>query len=242
MNTLTDEQLERIDQYLSSELNSEESAEIKELITKDPAWAEAYSLRIAAREASRHVFHNVMRNKFSDMDASARPRRSISPLWLLAAACAAALVTAMLWLLPSRPDQDLFAEYRTFPNIVLPIEKSGAEISNRHRAYQAYELGEYAQAIAFYTQLDSVVTSDRLYLGLSYLESGDYANAGSILEEVRATSNPRWSEVADWYQVWSYLRQDKKHDAQSILTHIAQMPNHRYFTEAEKLLAQIKGK
>ena len=239
MNALTDEQLDRIDLYMASELNAEERTEVAELIANEPAWKEAFALRIAAREAGRKAFHTSMHRKFREIDRAGGRRRLISPIWLAAAAGVALLVSAVLWLFPNQQSDTLLAEYRSFPNVVLPIEKSGGEFSTREKAYQSYELREYAQAITLFSQLDSVQTVDRLYLGLSYLESGKYIEANTLLDEVRASSNPRWSEVADWYQVWLLLKQQKTEDAHIALERIAKLSGHRYHTDAQALHAKL---
>ncbi len=242
MNELNDEQLERIDQYLADELNATERAEVTSLIANNQTWKEAYDLRIAAGQVSKNVFHRSMRKKFTELDQATIPRRTIQPIWLAVAASLAILVSAVLWLFPTQDSNNLLAEYRTFPNIVLPIEKSGGEFTPREKIYQSYELGSYDQTITLFAQLDTVQTVDRLYLGLSYLESGNYHDAYTILDEVRASSNTRWSHVADWYQAWLLLKQDKTDEARAAFERIAKVPGHRYQTESEEVLAKLKSR
>jgi hypothetical protein len=240
MSTLTDDQLERIDRYLAADLDANDRAEIAKLIETDQAWKEALALRIAAREASKKVFHQSMRRRFHEIDAGENKRRMIQPIWLAVAASVALLVSAVLWLFPSENSNSLLAEYQTFPNVVLPIEKSGAEITDRQKAYQSYELGEYPKAIEYFTSLDTMQTVDRLYLGLAYLESGNLEAATNLMDEVRASSNPRWSHVADWYQAWLLLKQENNEAALNAFERIANTVEHRYQSDAAAIVEKLK--
>ena len=239
MNELTEENLDRLDQYIASELDDESRAEVDRLIANDPAWRDAYALRMAVRETGRKKFEQEMRTRFKEIDSKGHRKVMVRPIWLAVAASIALLVSAVLWLLPENTPNALFAEYRTFPNIVLPIEKSGGTYTKREMAYHAYELGDYSAAIGYFTSLDSTGTVERLYLGLSYLESGDFDSARSVLDEVRASSNPRWSQVADWYTMWLYVREKEMASAKSLLKLIAGNPQHRYQEEAQKLLDKL---
>lgn len=237
---LTNEQLDRIDEYVSSELNADERAEVESLISSDPAWKEAYALRLAVRNAGKDVFQQSMRSKFEAIDNQVTIQRRISPMWLAVAAGAAILVSAVIWLFPTRNSHDLYAEYQSFPNVVLPIEKSGDALTKRELIYQSYELGNYDQAIALFSELDTFQTVDRLYLGLSYLESGNFEAANVLLDEVRASSNPRWSQVADWYQAWLFMKQDKSSEASVAFARMTKIPDHRYQAEAQKMVEKLK--
>lgn len=239
MNTLTDDQLERLDQYINGMLDADAKSEIRSLIGQDPSWHMAYDLRLAARDAGRKVFHGKMRGRFEVLDKAPRQRLNVRPMWFAAAACLVALIAVAFWLMPEKQSPELFAEYRKFPNVVLPIEKSGGEYTVREMAYQFYELGRYDQAIDYFTQVDSLQTPDRLYTGLSYLELGQYQEAAQLLDVVRSSSNPRWSHVADWYSVWLLLKQEKLDDARKALERIANSSGHRYQVEAGKLLDRL---
>ena len=111
MNELTDDQLERMDQYLAGELNANEQAEITALIASDQRWKDAHVLRLAASEASKHRFHQSMRSKFSELDQAGGRRVTIQPIWLAVAASAAILVSVVLWLFPAQDSNTLLAEY-----------------------------------------------------------------------------------------------------------------------------------
>jgi len=238
---LTNEQLDRIDKYLSSELNAAERAEVETLISVDAAWKEAYALRLAVRSAGKNAMHQSMRKKFKEIDSQGTIQKRISPMWLAVAAGAAILVSAVLWLFPTQDPQNLYAEYQTFPNVVLPIEKSGDTLTKRELSYQSYELGKYDQAIALFSELDTIQTVDRLYMGLSYLESENFNAANMLFDEVRATSNPRWSHVADWYQAWLLLKQGNRSEAMVAFERISMASDHRYKADAEKMVKKLKG-
>lgn len=237
---LTNDQLDLIDKYLLSEVNDTERAEIEALITRDPAWKEAYALRFAVRNAGKQAFHRNMRTKFKGVDSPGSSGARMSPVWLAIAAGVAILVSAVIWLFPAQGSDNLLAEYQSFPNVVLPIEKSGDALTNRELIYQSYELGKYDQAIALFSELDTFQTVDRLYFGLSYLESGNFDAANVLLDEVRASSNPRWSHVADWYQAWLLVKQDHLSDARVAFERIAKIPGHRYQADAQKMSDKLK--
>jgi tetratricopeptide (TPR) repeat protein len=242
MNDLTDEQLDKIDQLLAGELTAEESAQIRDLIISDAAWREAYQFRLTTREASKFAFQRNMKEKFVSLERTQPKQRKLYPLWLAAAATIALLVTALLWFFPSRQSNALLAEYTRFPNIIAPIEKSGDTPTPRDRAYQSYELGEYEKAIDAFKQMDSITTVDRLYMALSYMEAGRNTEASPLFSEVQASSNPRWSNVADWYLMWMYLKEGNTDEARRILERISSEPNHRYHQNALELKPKLPSR
>ena len=183
-----------------------------------------------------------MKEKFRAIDASHGKRRRISPIWLAAAASVAILVSALLWFFPSRQTNTLLAEYTKFPNVIAPIEKSAEDRTARDKAYQFYEMGNYEQAFVSFKQLDSVTTVDRLYHALSYLEAGRFVEAQPLFQEVQASSNPRWSNVADWYLMWMFLKQEKRKEALTLLDRIADTSGHRYQDEAVRMRSELAPK
>lgn len=239
MNELTEEQLEQLDLYISSGLTPEDHGRIGSLIANDPVWMENYTLRLATREVARNAFHQSMRKTFISADAENKTGRSIRPVWFLAAASIAALISVVLWIFPGKTSQSLLAEYKTFPNVVLPIEKSATSPGIREKAYQSYEIGAYDTAIENFSLLDTVRTVDRLYHGLSFLEAGKYSEAGVLIDEVRASSDTRWREVADWYGAWLLLRQGDTDGAKKAFQRIAVTPGHRYETDAQKVITRL---
>ena len=235
MNLLSEAELDLLDQYIRGELNPEEDKRIAERVRSEDAWRSAHELRIAAREAARNIFHSEMRMEFKRLD-SERPGTFVRPVWLALAAGVALLISALLWFLPDTSSDNLMASYAKFPNIVMPIEKSGGEFSIRERAYQAYELNDYSQAVAYFTSLANLNTTDSLFLGLSLLESGQSAEAEKLFVPLEGTTEVRWAQVAQWYRMWALIRSGKSGEARALLKLIRNTPGHRYHEQALTLL------
>jgi hypothetical protein len=238
MNILSDDELALLDRHVSGKLDGSELEQVRHLIAENTVWREAYHLRMAIRETGRKTFHRDMRKQFASIDQAPRGS-SVRPVWLGLAAGVALLISALLWFFPSDQNDDLLAEYVKFPNIVMPIQKSGSNFTNQQRAYQAYELNEYAQSIGLFQSLDSLSTPDSVYLALSYLEEGDSDVALDLLGTLTTSKDLRWSQVAGWYRMWGLLKSGRETEAKQVLEHIRSTPSHRYQTNAESLLKEI---
>lgn len=234
MNKLADQDIALLESYLRNELTAEESHMVGQKINSDPAWREMYDFLTRVSEASRQDYHQTMRRRFRIIDETGNTRRRI----YLVAGVAAAVVVLIgvatgLWSPFAGPD--ISAGYETFPNIVMPIEKSAGDFSMREKAYHAYELKNYREADSLFTTLSQKDISDNLYHGLALLEAGNYADAIDVLRLVHTQDITRWSEIAEWYLMWAFIRNGQQDDAQDVLNAIRDNPAHRYYDDAVKV-------
>lgn len=239
MNQLSESDLERLDRFLQGTPDAAEKKEVIDLIRKDAAWREEYELRLSLREAGRRAFHSEFRDRLKQLDGAESRVRRVHPVWLAVAASAALLVSALLWLFPGKQQDTLLAEYRSFPNIVLPIEKSASEFSDRERAYQAYELGNYPQAVTAFASLPGLETSDSIYVALCHFENGNLEDAETLFQSLRTTPELRWAHVADWYTMWVHVKRNELNEARKLLTKIHDNTGHRYHEQAGNLLREF---
>jgi len=235
MSLLSDEDLELLDHYLRGELDPTMQKAVGRRIDQDRAWQEAFALRKAVRQAGRKIVHANLRAQFNHIE-NGHGRRKINTWWLAIAASLALLVSALLWFFPSASSEDLMAEYAKFPNIVLPIQKSGGEFSTRDRAYQAYEMNDYSQSIAYFNSMHALATADSVFLALAFLESDQNAEAGTLLIQLKKSSDVRWAQVAEWYYMWMLIKLNQTSEARKVLAHIAATEDHRYQVAASALM------
>jgi hypothetical protein len=238
MNILSDEELELIDRYIAHDLDEADRDKVQNQIAEDLKWQEAHAFRLQIRETGRRMFHRVVREKFAALDQKRR-HLAVKPLWLALAAGIALLISALLWVFPINDSSDLTAGYVKFPNIVLPIEKSGGTFTVRERAYQAYEMNEFAQSIGLFQSMEVLSTPDSIYLALSQLEANEPDTALELLNALESSQDTRWSQVAEWYKMWTLLKTGRRDESRIVLERIQATPDHRYQSNAEALLKEF---
>lgn len=155
--------------------------------------------------------------------------------WWAAAAAIALLVTAWFFLRPATPEQ-LYAQYRTFPEASFTLRASDPGQQTLENAATSFNAKNYSAALEL---LQSQLATDpanleaQFFSSLCLLELKRYDEAIATLEPISNTANS-WADEAQWYLALSYLRQNKEEECAAILRQIPQSNWH--YPEAQKLL------
>lgn len=186
-------------------------------------------------------------SKSAKPDPGTRRKPSGRPLLMWLAVAASLLMVVLLGYLlvrnnPTDPQMLYAVYYEPYPNIINPAQRSGdeAEATVPERAVRAYEVGQYAQAIALFDQSDAVSSNAgfAFYYALSYLGAGQPAEAISLLEPLAQNERVLFYEPARWYLALAYLDADQPDAAVPYLKQLAST-NGDYAQEAQQLLQEL---
>jgi len=168
-------------------------------------------------------------------------------LYYVSAALILALVVFTLImrneLTKNSPERIFASYYTTYPNLESPT-RAIVKFTNiqevRNGAYSAYDQEDYEEVVSLFLKLTPGYTqelSDNFYLGLSYLEIGEWENAAALFEYV-SNSNSEYKNDAKWYLGLSYLRMDECTKAKEIFIPIRDAGLDRSI-DADKIIDRI---
>ncbi|HSD64999.1 MAG TPA: hypothetical protein VLB50_14445, partial [Ignavibacteriaceae bacterium] len=114
----------------------------------------------------------------------------------------------------------LFKEYyKPYPNIIPMVRGSESDFDLR-AAMVLYNSGNYEQAVIEFDKiLSSGVKNESavFYEGVSFLSLGNGDKAESAFEKVINIGDSKLKDQAEWYLALSYLLEEKKENAESLL-------------------------
>lgn len=243
-----------IDRYVRQELSADEQSTAASQLQQNEALHDELrlrqSLKIAATEQGRQELKALLVAADKRMDSTAlhanvdKPVQRISWYrWIAAAAIALLLGVATWSLMRSPSSEDLYAAYyEPFPNLIAPIDKSQPATDLVTQALQAYERGQFAEAVDKFIALEQQNSTTafspdmQLYYALSLLQTGNANEATNRLQTVAANLEARYQQAAQWYLALAYLQTNNQEKTAEQLNNILATPEHRYQDKAKKLL------
>jgi tetratricopeptide (TPR) repeat protein len=115
------------------------------------------------------------------------------------------------------------------------------------QAIEAYNAQNYSQALNQLNEYFSKAEEDKktvelkLYIGLSYLFTGNTAEAKKFFQLViQEGEKDNYREAAEWYLALSYLKEMNAQKSAELLQTISQAENHAYQSKASTLLPEVK--
>ena len=234
-----------IDKYLAGKLTAEEEVLFAQQIAVDNTFAEEVHFRQNVKRMAQEEGHIQIRNMLKDVDAKLDKRQGKRFKWWIASAALLALAALLFLLWPvaekkATPGELYIAYYEPFPNLIAPIEKGDAAVQDtKKQAAQAYQRGEYTEAIRLFNSLENPDDGAVFYRGLCFLESGQLESAIRDIAKTANSSTAKYQQAAEWYLALLYLKQGKTNDAKVQLDIILQNRNHRYLEKAEEMSVKI---
>lgn len=221
-NHISQEEFDRIEQFILGNMYTEEADAFKEELRQNPTLREKYSevealinaVEEGALRSSLKEFHEEM-----EFRAAATKGTNKLPSWYWAAAAAIVLlIAAAVWVLfPLEPNhQRLFAQYyQEDPGLITAMSAAGKY--DFDRAMVEYKSGNYKDAILRWEkQLLEKPENDTLnyFLGSAHLALKETDVAIKYFESVTKMPESRFSEDNFWYLALAYLRQGSLEKAQ----------------------------
>ena len=243
---MDDMSLKQIEFYLDGTMSQEEEEECRKQLSKQPDLAREVLMQQEAIAAlkQRETLKAELRAMYNQaQEKKATPARYI---YMGIAASVSLLIAVMLIIkVGSQPDYlALYDEY------YVPLEAEGnyrgepgqSELYDIDKADSLYKSGQYAQAITAYESLHGKTDKPgnvALYLGNSYMQTGQFDKAESVLGEVINAESNFLKQYAQWYLSLVYIRQGKQKEAKDLLTMIRSQKG-IYYSKAAELLEEIE--
>ncbi|MEM9836605.1 MAG: tetratricopeptide repeat protein [Bacteroidota bacterium] len=179
--------------------------------------------------------------KVKPLPTRVRPWRN----WLGVAAAVLILIAAGWWSLQSTssPSDLVATHFDHFTNdlVVRTMGDSPSADAALNTALAAYSQKDYAQAITdleAYRQRSEANPKTDLYLGISYLATGQAQQALSILTASKVSDYQ--PDARQWYTALAHLQLNETEKSQNLLRPISQNNNSLFQDQAQRLLTQMK--
>lgn len=242
---LSEQDQERIDNYLLGTATPAEAAALEAEAAANPELARELAATRAALDAIELGEDAALKERLRGLEAGATVRRLHPRRRYWAAAAAVLLLLAAGWFVfrpaPEPGAGELFAlaEFEPYPNIAYRITKGAADSTARAAAFAAYERADWAAAAAAFATLEDEPVN-RFYLGQSQLAAGNYAAAAATLEPLPARTDFNLADEAAYYRAVALLGTGDQPGATALLEPLAGGPASAVAAEARELLEKLR--
>jgi|GEM_PF-5250122 len=245
---------EMIEDFLNGNLDGEQSAQFQEALKTNLVLAEEYRIMKGLYETldkkDQFDFLDVVEQARLDYRRQQKKELTLiksgwrnARIMLLASAALVLLALAIFVLVRNNEAPDykaLFDKYYTHYNFIIAFRQSGDSVSHLNKGMQLYKAGNYKQAItSFLAARESSWQITDFYLGLCYLEIGNYAKSVEYLKMVSDSSTDQQYE-ARWYLALAYLAQGNQQETTKLLENIVKNQKDYFREQALKLLSDLK--
>ena len=249
-----DKDLELLDRYLLGRLNEKELKLFEERLKNDLALQQSLDeltvIRSAIRRETKENVLDLLKEKEAIIQNKENRRLTFGMRRFLSVAAAILLIATVgyyvLFNNLSEPmtGEALYELYYDGPylNIVGGTERGATELEEtlEAKAYLAYDLGEYSEAITYFKELidQNKTATNYFYAGVSSLELGDM-EAAKIYFNVTANHFEEFREQAQWYMAMTLLKENRVNEAVSSLVYL-NLNNTRYADKADEILGELE--
>lgn len=161
--------------------------------------------------------------------------------WLQVAASLVLVLVAvyLLWPRTQEPAQLFVEHFEPYPNIIMPTVRGMVENDStvKAQAFRAYDQHDYVVAIQLFEKVSVQDEAVLLYLGNSYLASGQPDKALPLLEKV-LNEYDVFDEQAEWYVAVSYLKLEERDKARAALQKVVARES-SYKSKAQLILEKL---
>ena len=241
---------EKIDQYLTNRLGEKERADFNQEIATNSDLRDEVNVQRALLGGITAGGNRQLKTRLKAMHEAAtqaeeKPEARVVQLrsrrWMAVAASVAILAIA-LWFFVAQPadNQALFANYYE-PYQTNLTTRDMADTNPLAQIDALYKAGKYAEVIPIIeAELTKTPGNAKLSLaaGVSYLELGNLDKTQFHFK--RAAANELLQEVAHWYLALTYLKQEDKAAAVSLLEKLKANASPHYQAKATDLLEKLK--
>lgn len=239
-----------IEQYLSGELQGAERRQFEERLQEDEALQKQMALYETVEGTLQEHFRGLeekqdllgqlqsISGEFFQEEKKSEPKGRVVTL-RRTLAFAAAIAAAVILLIWAPWQASLYEQYAIHPAAAFTRMSGGAgELS---RAEQAFNNKDYATAAL---QLEAFLegepddTEARYFLGISYLETGQYDKADRLFRQL-LEGNSAYTYEGAWYLALSFLRQGNTTATREYLERIPEGSDR--YGKAQELLGKLGG-
>ena len=239
-----------IEDFLEGKLDKESKQAFDNRMKNDREFANEVAKYQKLESALNATGAENLKNEMHDWDQTHQRRAESSKVFQIKrvysiAAVILLLITAgvVFYNLNSKLNAaDLYAaNYTPYEDMILTRDASGKEHELLLNGMEAYNQGDFQNAASIlneYLELYPDNAGVALYLGISQMETGNFAAADQSFFKAQGDSS--FSQQAEWYQMLGYLKANHVALAKAALEAIHQNPNHYRSQKAFEMLEHIK--
>lgn len=216
---------EYIDSYFNQLLSSEEAGKFEQRLAEDKVFAEEVAFYLSAKQALKEEVMREKKERFRQLllqnsSLTNIPRQAqVRKMWVYSVAAAAAVIVCVFfaWYIffsNSASPQQMADSYINENLKTLPV-KMGTEEDSIQTGLRLYNASKYDSAIQ---QFETIIQKDtgnylaKEYLGIVYLELGNYDKAIPYFQQLENYS--RFSNPAIFYQALTLMKRNQPGDKQ----------------------------
>lgn len=238
------EDIELLEQYLAGTLETGELARLEARLAREPGLVkelhEMQSLIDGIGNAGRSDALTSLRELERALPALESPAVPFwRSTWVRVAASVLVLVVCayLFWPRPADPQQVFALYFEPYPNVIMPTVRGDGDTTLLAKAYDAYDRGKFDAAIDFFRGAGQADAAVYLYMGNSYLATGDAENAILLFDRV-ISEYDAFDDQAAWYLALGYLKQGNREEAVKIFARISEGRSSRA-ASAKKILSDL---
>lgn len=219
-----------IESYIQGDMEASERKAFEERLNTEPELAEQYqvyeetwkSLKSSIqREAHESELKNSLQLASQAYFAKAGDTPVLKPKrpWYLAVAAVVALLVAAVYVFNMGSPQ--YSDYAQYDALSLSLRSDDPDAVLRKKAETAFNAGDYTASANYLKQISDKNDSVKalFYLALSYIETGDYQLANTLLTELQNGTSV-YKHRATWFRALCYLKQNKMDECKQLLEQI----------------------
>lgn len=224
---------ELLEKYL--ELPEEDREAFVSKLSAEQQKALAHELGIM--EGLNEQFRKELRSKVSAFEERSHRVRKMNPAFIGVAASFLLISSLVVYFTRSEPA--LFDQYyEVYPNYEVTTLRGETDLTNREKAYAAYDKERFELAISSFDQIDLLLASDYFFRGISNIQRAKYEEALLDLEKVIQQADPDYENAAYWYTALIKVKQEEQEEAIPILQKLS-TGDSEFASVSAKLLDQL---
>lgn len=244
-----DDNIERIDRYLTGVMTVAEKEAFEAELASSPALAEEVAVQRdmlvflkqqEKRARLKSQLGEIGKDYFQKVDDTTTTPKVIPfvqrrRIWLALATAAAVIALLIVGRWITQPS--LFEEYADFPPLALAEKSSNAvDWSQAERSFQSGNYSSAASLLADYRAQHPHDALAGIYLGICRMELGQTDEARQIFTSF-TNVDPGLQDFADWCLALNYLKADDRTGCRQVLLKI--QPSSAYYEKAQELLRDL---
>ena len=144
----------------------------------------------------------------------------------------------------TKTTEEVFAmRFEPYPNIVAPIVKGDNDVTDREKAFQLYEQGNYAAALPLLNELTFAKndTVAMFYHANILLKNGDTKQAINQFKTIIKSKNQTFVQPAEWYLTLAFVKNNQIEETRKFAyDNIISNDNHPHEKDAITLMRYLE--
>ncbi len=213
--------------YFSNTLDQEGEALLNQMLETDAKFRDRFEFEKSLKKVIRHEKGASLKQKLKGFENEipknpivSKPKNGFRN-WSIAASIV--LLIGLGWIgfnqFRGADDVELYDEhFRAYPNTVYAITRGDTDMSLEHKAFVAYESGDYESAIDYLEELKKGGQKGYIdfYVAQCHMNLGNTKTALALFKKIM-DSQKEFVAEAHWYAALAYLKEGDKKNATDYL-------------------------